>query len=151
MTVNSEIRGTSLSCPLFSCPLLRYLLIKRLAKEWSFPCAILRQISRCASKTSSQAKKPFAGLTPVILTSCMQSSALQWLVNHIKLSFLFTSSATVAKYMSSVVMVLFESTLLHLTCKLFSFDRENLNRARKAWLQMSYQKHSATMASQDCW
>lgn len=42
MMVNSETEGTSLSCTLCSCPLFRYLWIKRLAKDWSFPWAIFK-------------------------------------------------------------------------------------------------------------
>lgn len=56
--VNSEIYGTSLACTLCSCPLFRYLWIKRLAKDWSFPWAILRQMSQCLRKNVH--RQPFS-------------------------------------------------------------------------------------------
>lgn len=66
MTVNSEMRGTSLSCPFWSWLFLRYLWKIRLAKE---PWAILTQWDVQAQRQ----KQPFQTKDQWdILTSCMQ-------------------------------------------------------------------------------
>lgn len=97
MMVNSEIRGTSLSCFFGSWLFLRYLK-KRLAKDWSFPWAILRRkflmcwVYRLARKVNRfQTEDQW-----VTLASCMHPSVLRCLANHIKLSFLFKYSASVS-------------------------------------------------------
>lgn len=86
MMVNSEIRGSSLSCPLCSWLFLQYLWKMRLAKE---PWAILCWISRCVAAQAHRETE----VQLAILTSCIQPSALQCLANHI--SFLFKYSASV--------------------------------------------------------
>lgn len=66
MMVNSEMRGTSLSCPFWSWLFLRYLWKIRLAKE---PWAILTQWDAEAQRQ----KQPFQTKDQWdILTSCMQ-------------------------------------------------------------------------------
>lgn len=96
MMVNSEICGTSLSCTLFSwLPLLLHLLKKRLAKDWSFPWDILRQIFWCV-RTTAHRQSEYVLRQSIDGTSCMCSKALRCLANHIKLSFLFKCSASVS-------------------------------------------------------
>lgn len=77
MMVNSEIRGTSLSCPLWSWVLLRCLKI-RLTKEWSFPWAIFRIISWCVREKAHLQSNRFQTEDQwVIMASCMHCNA--WL------------------------------------------------------------------------
>lgn len=57
MMANSDIWGTSLSWTFCSWLLLRHLWNRRLAKDWSFPWAIFRQISCCVREMAHRQSK----------------------------------------------------------------------------------------------
>lgn len=135
MMVNSEIQGTSLSCPLCSWLLLRHLWKRRLAKDWSFPWAILRQISWCLKEKACMQSNRFQTRDQqVILASGMQPSALRCLANHIKLSFLFkySTSVSVTNCLLTFSILCHLKALIGLLCKWWCFDKKGIQSKESA-------------------